>query len=328
MDYHTFIERVKSGDISIDTNGHNMSLDGSFDIAKSRLKLRIIDRVEWNYNYLKEKSEKDISDKFYSFGMWRLESDNAYIPDGRSCLNEIDYDCSFCGNHFLNIYLKDENTISLRKTIISSGISIKDFKKSYSYNPCIFSKGYKPVKTRINVPSGRIIFCNHFGEYPEKPKNMEGSHEFSLNTLIGRMNIAKHLSESNIGFGQVGNTSVGVYISKDKKSVKITESVDYIIDDAKYYEENDEIMPDDEKVRIKEAKNLIKGYEYLGSLCLDVWRWMCADLMVISEERLDINNNQEYNNYIECEIQSGEWEITHYYDVVEYTLLVSEMKLV
>lgn len=330
MDYHTFIERVKSGDIYIDTNGHNRSLNGSFEHSQKVLRKRIIDRIEWDYNYHKKKSEENISDIHHATIMWMLESDNAYTPDNIwSRLCEIDYECHACGERHLKLYLKDNDTISIRKWNCSGNIMNREsFKSWHTYEPCIFANGYKPMKTRINIPTGNLVFCNHFGEFPDAPEGMEYDTEYSLNNLLGRRNIAEHLAKSCIGYGQVSNCSISIYISEDGKSIRILDKVDYILDDATYYDTSDEIMPDDEKKEFDRACNLVKGYKRIGSLSLDVWRWMCADKMVINEERLDINNNNSCSDVVECEVKSGEWEISHYYDIIEDSLLVSEMKLV
>lgn len=313
MDIHIFLQKLEKGTVKIDKNGHCIS--GKYSIEK------LIKKLQWHISYYKEKIEEEegtsgIHSKFLAV----VEKKDCFKPgkDYYPILSEVDVYCNNCGDRGLQFYIKDINTLAVRH---------------YEKGPitCVLAGKLKPIKTRIRVPTGNLIFINHFCKTPEAPYGKKYTSEYSLNYLLGRMNIAKYLASKNIGFGQVGNTTIEVYLSKDKKSIKICEGTEYLKDDVEYFlnhkeEYTEGHTPSEEEIKkYHDIKLMETDYTFIDSISLAVWRWMCADKAVIRGASLPIRDDLDV---VVCAVEPGTWEITHYYDILKKDgFLVSELKL-
>lgn len=186
-----------------------------------------------------------------------------------------------------------------------------------------FVKSRKMV-AHINVPTGKLIFQNHFGENDiirDKPKGKEYSSP-GLNSIAGRNEIMQHLASQNVGFGQMGNMSVGVYTnSKDEIIIGNSYYKDMLGDrenalSGKYDMEftKEEIDERNNEVRLlrKFDRLLKKGnFKLKGTISLAVWRWMCADKSVYDAAKIKAG---EHMDVVKVNVQKGKYKIEHYYD--------------
>lgn len=226
--------------------------------------------------------------------------------------------CFDCGErHHLTVV--DEKTVSL--------LSYSDFdkkRKEKGFDRLDFSFRYdtadipecpakqlveaKKMVSEINVPSGELLFTNFFKdekiyEFPKDVNQYDAVH--SICGLIGRFNLMQYLATQNIGYGQMGNMSVNVFVNKKGDEIIIGNDYGY----------------DSEKDREYTIKH--KGFKNLGSISLSVWRWMCGDLEVLRghgevlPDNLVMNKQTEndYKDYILTKVIPGTWVIEHYYDL-------------
>jgi len=162
----------------------------------------------------------------------------------------------------------------------------------------------KCLTATIDVPTGELLFANHFGSVDKFYQNPDKSKSRDINSLLGRSELMSVLSKESIGYGQMGNMSVAVHVKKDGTEVIITTPYGY---DSKKDEEYDVAF---------------KGFVNAGSICLDVWRWQCGDKKVLSDggyklpPGLKPNKviNHEYKDFILTKVKKGNWEIKHYFD--------------
>lgn len=318
MNLKIFKQRLLDNDIEFDMMGHGLSrINGKPDVAKKRFKEYIISKLNFIIKYAEEQKEKAYLQKIIYCDL----NDPRY--DYIMLVGALEYECHNCGKlHYA--YMKDKNTVSLAQPILKAQSMEFEFDKS---TPCEFANGFVPTKTSVIFPTGNLTFVNHFGEYPETPEGKEYDDEFSLNNLRGRINIAKYLANENIGYGQVGNTSIQIFVSKDRKHIRICEHAQDFIDDTKYMiEKYPDKVTEADRIKLKQTIALIEGYEYIGSISLGVWRWMVADNATIKDKELKINNNQDHSDSVECKVQPGKWNIIHYYDISgRDTVLISEL---
>ena len=100
----------------------------------------------------------------------------------------------------------------------------------------------------------------------------------------------QYLANRNVGYGQTGNMTLAVFVSNDRKTILIA---------SPYNDEHEE--------------NTIEGYELVGKICCNVWRWQCADTSVLEKYGTTIDENFIEDNIV-IDVPKGEWNIKHYYD--------------
>ena len=225
--------------------------------------------------------------------------------------------CFDCGNHH-HLTVVDEKTVSLlsysdfEKKREEKGFKWLDF--SFRYDPadipvCPAKQlvEEKKMVSEINVPSGQLLFTNFFKQdnIYDFPNDIKYNSENSINGLLGRFNLMQYLAQQNIGYGQMGNMSVNVFLNKAGDEIIIG-------NDYGYDRETD-----------REFTIKHKGFRNLGSISLSVWRWMCGDLEVLQghgevvPENIKVNKQTEddYKDYILTKVKPGTWVIEHYYDL-------------
>lgn len=235
--------------------------------------------------------------------------------------------CHAC-EQSMRLTLFDENTIGF--------ISNRDYNEKsklfgYNYTPtkediktCIASdlKLSAKLTSTINVPSGELVIKNFFNtdEIYKLPKDEEYKGA-SIQSILGRNKLMQYLASKNVGYGQMGNMSVGVYIKDDDIIIGNSYVEDRIIDLEATIEEleSDDKELDDYKEELKDAyafSNLIKEYKCLGTISLSVWRWMCIDKSILDSynEPLVID---EYDRAVVANVTAGQYQIEHYYDFPE-----------
>lgn len=298
-------EGLVNGSIVIDYKGHefNPVLD---DISRY-----IKDKTEWikeleTGSYIGHdkkvwnKEECDDMIKFLNSYLIRNYDFGNYIFD-------INFYCFNCGltHHMI---LVDEHTVSFIdystyddvREIIKDNVS--------SHIPDCSVKSYcedKKLVSEIDVPTGELLFVNHFNndDIYSLPEKEEYRAENSLNCIGGRFNLMKYLSTKNIGYGQMGNMSVSVFLSDSGDEIIIGDDYGYNEEDEEYEIEH-------------------KGFKNLGSISLSVWRWMCGDLKVLREHKEEVPSNlvmnghinKDYKDYVLANVKLGRWIIEHYFD--------------
>lgn len=310
-------EGLRTGTITLDTKGHRCNPipeQVSRHVNSKTDWIKQLETGSYTTPHDKEVWDKEKCDRMIQYLTVILENNEEigeYFPD-----NEI-Y-CFDCGeNHKLMVV--DEKTVSLisyhsfDKQREEKGFKWLDFSFRYDVTqipdcPAKPLVEAKKMVSEINVPSGELLFTNFFkkDEIYDFPKGVNKyDSEHSINGLIGRFNLMQYLATQNIGYGQMGNMSVNVFVNK---------AGDEIIIGGDYgYDENREYT-------IKH-----KGFKNLGSISLSVWRWMCGDMEVLRKhgEKLPDNlvmNKQtenDYKDYILTKVLPGTWVIEHFYDFPE-----------
>lgn len=257
------------------------------------------------------KEECDNMIKFLTVNLENQEEPGEYFHDNEAYC----FDCG--GRHHLTVV--DEKTVSLLsysnfdKKREEKGFKWLDF--TFRYDPADIpvcpAKSLvesKKMVSEINVPSGQLLFANFFKEEKiyDFPKEGKYKEENSINGLLGRFNLMQYLATQNIGYGQMGNMSVNVFVNKAGDEIIIGNDYGY---DNKT----------DREYTIKH-----KGFKNLGSISLSVWRWMCGDLEVLQghgevvPDNIKVNKQTEddYKDYILTKVKPGTWVIEHYYDLM------------
>lgn len=202
------------------------------------------------------------------------------------------YYCWDCGQR-LRPLLISENEVALINPTIYHKTTKNDKVKFNISNIPNCPIGDTDIKdkivTEIKISSGNLIISNYFHN---KEINEMPTYN-CINDLMGRYKLAKYLESKDIGYGQMSNMSLTVWRKLDGSEILLTDS--FIYDEESH----------------EETEFNYEGYENLGEMCLDVWRWMCAD-----KETLDKYNESIPKNSIEAKVKPGKWQIEHYYDVV------------
>jgi hypothetical protein len=210
--------------------------------------------------------------------------------------------CFDCGLS-LHLMIVDDKTISLIDYSTYKNKNEKNKMNVLEIPECP-TKSYREAKkimSEIDVPTGELLFTNYFNNdiytMPDEYKS-----ENSINCILGRVNLMNYLAEKNIGYGQMGNMSVTIFLNKTGDEIIIGSEYGY---------------DDDNEYIIKH-----KGFKKIGNISLSVWRWMCGDLKVLKDhnekypDNLIINKQTEenYNDYVLTKVKSGRWVIEHYHD--------------
>lgn len=291
--FDDILEKVLSRDIKIDPKGHS-----SLHLSKnddSMFKHPPIDYFRRLKNFrdihleISETRSENTSKELQNF--YDVMDSKLYKPGEMISRMDMEgsYQCMGCGKQLRPILI-NENIISL----ISYGDIEKITGDRYNKNididkiPVCEATSIKDKSIHhIKVNSNFLIFTDMFRS---KELNIDGE----LNSLLERIETANKLAELNIGMGTMTNTSVEIL-----KNI------------------------DGTKILIVECGKRFKGYKYVGSVCCDVWRWMCvgSDLAIkhienipseLKEGFIDIDNI----HYTIANIKPGLWTIEHYFDIV------------
>lgn len=329
MNLKELLEGLKNGTVTIDTKGHlvNPIIDDLEDDINNDLDfIKEMESGEYVEYTTKQKQTKEQCEGMIKFVGDRLERDlliGGYI-------NQPDIYCFDCGER-LRLILINENTVSLvspteyrdNRTLTEEKRYIMDVTKISDCKARELRESGKMV-SEIDVPSGKLLFTNFFKQdkiydFPEEVNSYDAEH--SINSIQGRNNLMQYLATQNIGYGQMGNMSVNVFVK---------DSGDEIIIGTDYHY-NDE---DDEEITIEH-----EGFTNLGSISLSVWRWMCGDIEVLKghgeklPKKLKVNTciEDDYKDYILTDVKPGRWQIEHYYDFArgnDDPIIYSKLKLI
>jgi len=170
-------------------------------------------------------------------------------------------------------------------------------------NNCEFEE-QKPFTGKIAVPSGELVFTNCFRHLPELPDDVNYGPTYCLNSYAGRYRLSQWmLDNQKIAYGQMGNMSLAVYVNDAGTEIILGNS--YLADNLaeKLSEEAYNKLTKADWKKLEEIK---PGFKKLGDICLDVWRWEAMDSKLAKVDADDDN--------VVAKVGAGDWEFTHYYD--------------
>ena len=162
----------------------------------------------------------------------------------------------------------------------------------------------KPFQGEIQVDS-TLVFANIFREFKDSPKEQEYTEAWSLNCFSGREKITKHRAKQNVAYGQMGNMSVGIYVSPNKKSI--------IVGDPYIADRLGENMTDEEFLKAEPELSKIDGHKFVGRISLAVWRWEATPINNIGKDTIK-KIKEDYGDVVKVKVPLGVWEFTHFYD--------------
>lgn len=311
LNIREILEGIKSGKLKYDLKGHN-SVAGMGEINTIKFNNNwdayIMDYCDTSLIQL------DSMDKFYKTLPKKSQEIHNMMTYRKVKVGEMLHMtdnklyCWDCGSYVTPIL------ISKNKVAFIYSMDYYEMKKSRGNKDFILKESDIPeckisklsitdhIKTQINLPSGKLIIANRFrdsgGSAVKEIDTMsnEYSKENSINHLGGRINLAKHLETKDIGIGQMGNMSMGVFKNDKGNEILFASDYDYNTD-----------------VDIER-----KGYIKIGEISNDVWRWMCGDVEILKKynvELPDLKEGEKDSNEVVLDVKPGNWTIEHYYDL-------------
>lgn len=207
--------------------------------------------------------------------------------------------CYYCGAK-LGIHVKDENNAEYfmwergenyrHKIDISGACELADKKDRIH-------------EFELTFPTGEVVVDNYFspvdgsrGSLFDIPKDEQYSDKYSLQTLKGRFNRQNYLSKThNLGYAQMGNMSMDVFVSKDGNKLIFGEKPD------DYYDKGPTAA--DKKFN----KKFEEEYTHLGNISLSVWCWECTDKKTLT----DAGHSGE--GEVVAKVTPGTYVVKHFY---------------
>lgn len=241
---------------------------------------------------LKEgKTIEDINKGMREFHQLRLDDDLDQedhiigFLDGETC-----FGCGKCLKYVLT-----GNKLQLRNYYDFDSNKFVNYSADYM---CPFNKPPK-FEGHITI-SDKLYFVNFINEIADTPEGKKYSSEYDLNTIAGRYEIAKYKLEHNVAYSQVVG-GVGIYINKDKTSIIVGDSCHPA--EFKSFESDEDFY---EAI----AKPVYPGYEKVGELSLDVWRFEATDLTTIKK-----NDALLRKDHCELNVPHGKWLFENFSEI-------------
>lgn len=287
-DEETFIEGVKNGSIKANYMGHIVYGNG----VEGKIKETINERV------LEGKPEVDTVKPFVGSKIFSEDT------------------CYYCGEK-ISYHIKSSLEIVAFSTHREDGESYRIPKKE-NHSECeLSSKESRDHRFELTFPSGEVMIDNFFQSVKGRglfnvPKDEEYSDKYSLQTLKGRFKRQDYLAKTyNVGYAQMGNMSVDVFVSKDKKKIVIGKSPEYTTNKHKKFNEKFE-----------------KEFTNIGEISLRVWRWECVDKQLW--EAFEDKVEGDLESSLMANVIPGTYEVKHSNRFQDYTgkySIYSEIKL-
>jgi hypothetical protein len=319
MKFREIAEKIKSGEMSFNFCGHLMSeyfqerfleiyqdtIDGSLGKHDGKWKNSV--RIE------RGETMEDVNRSMREHYARTLDCD---VEEGEPFWGGMDNDaeCHGCGKRLK--WVLNGNTLAFRCYYDHDANNFVQHPANYV---CPYATP-RPFKGEIKVAS-KLIFVNFFKEdddykFKDCPEDKEHTSEWSVGAIIGRENITAHKAAQNVAYGQMTNTSVGIYLHPNKKSV--------IVGDLYVADRRIEAMPDEvtEKMTSAEYKKMekelsvIEGHKLVGRVGLCVWRWEATDLKTLGAKSYKEHKElkKEHRDMVELTVKHGVWQFEHYFD--------------
>ena len=210
-------------------------------------------------------------------------------------VNNLRIRCYDCGNS-IYVLLKNDNEISLEyhESIVDHTNDMNCLYNTYMKN----KKMSNFNEEIINIPTGKLVFKNYF--IFDKLNVDDNSVDSKLDQIKLTSEYAKH----NIGFAQMSNMHVTVYMNNSHDEIIIGSELD----------DNDEFIDH-------------IGFKKYGYICLDVWRWMCGDIKILNNlnikadltfEATDGCPNKDkttFKDTIMLNVIKGKWCLKNYFHI-------------
>jgi len=296
---------IKDGSITIELKGHCVnSIEGRIEDEISHINKMIAKYTEGKGEF--KEGKRDMLSHYTRRLEETVEHGDYFGVTG------MEAQCFDCGCR-MYILLQDDKTVTLvptpaywdlrEKGGLREKISKYDYQiKSEEIPSCeaVPIRKKKKLVSKIDVPSGELIFKNFFKteKLYEDPANKYGHPDIC--SVLGRNVLMQYLAKQNVGYGQMGNMSVAIYLKKDGKEIIVSKTYGY------------------DNVKNEEYTVEFKGYSYLGKISLEVWRWQCADkeMLIANNEPIpELEKDKDhYADAIRAKVKRGRWKIEHYFD--------------
>lgn len=282
-------QRVESGDILVDLNGHFEGSIGAVKVTEKEQSLLGIfrgDERSWLHMLL-----------FEDFRMWMglkyeglhddgpLVEDVQMVDDWLEGKETEDYSISTDGSHPCWECGK-------RFTIKFNG------KRFLFRGECSEAGGLKDLKVTMAVPSGTLVFANDFRGMLRDTEEVE---DRNINLHIESMRLSQDYVKHGMFYSFVGNSCPSIFL----KDGVITVGNNGHTEDY------------------GEGVVLIEGAETIGSICTDLWWFSAMDKedftkrclefnAELKEPLSDLETQERMDDLIECEVSlgSGTYEMT------------------
>lgn len=311
MRYSEAIEKIKSGDLLILNKGHNCNdflkhFENSLEIGK-RLKARLIEEIkegherkDFKQGIVDECDKEQVEGEPFSYNFTR-ESEHYcfncgvrispfFFNNGIRFIPHLKY-YDILENHSKEEGLKHKWDSVIRKT--------DNFKCSFGKET---GKG-DSMDVELDFPSGIVSFRNFFkGAFNEHEDTLGKYDGYDLGAYGGRYNIMKAKAKIGLGYGQMCNTSVCVFVSDCGEKIKLANDYNY-----------DEVTDTEDEISFD-------GFQNYGKISLNCWRYEFCDTQILKEKGfLAISKltkpSDGYEDDITVKVKSGRWRLKHFYDL-------------
>lgn len=308
MKLRDICEKLKAGEIEIDTCGHQTN----------DLKENILDR----YQHSLENENGAADGKWTLYDGKTMEETNEqmralytreldYDYDSTRETNKQDVECishwedyCFCCGERLR-YSFDGKKLNLNVRFVSGA---KFGMGRYQYYNCEWNTNI-PHTVEINV-TDKLIFANWMvGTDADAPEGKEYSHEFELNCLRGKINIANwKAANQNIAYTQTGSCgSTSIWMNAKKDHGYICEG---------YIDEREDLY--NEETEEYDLPEFLKGYKKIGRTDVAVWRVEMSDIASVDVEAIKKKwrTSGQYSDAVITTAKKGRWSLTSHYEVI------------
>lgn len=312
MKLRDICELLKKDEITLDYAGHSIYSDKKYLIERYEDKVALENgQNDGKWSNERKENIDEVNARMRDFYKSNLDSEIEQEDTLRWGNLHDAIECRGCGER-------------LHWTLTGNKLQLRNYydvhpkyKRGYEFvnHPvdyvCPF-KDPKPFIGEIKIES-TLLIANFFHEFEDEPEGQKYSDEYSLDSFAGRFNRAKYKAEQqNVAYGQMGNTSVNVYLNNEKTSVIIGPT---------YHPNEFKDFATDEEYYAAMAIPLFPGYELVGRVELEMWRWEATDLKTLEKKNTTIESlrEQEHNQYrglVELDVKYGTWKFQHNYDLI------------
>ncbi len=325
------VQGLEDGSFTIDTKGHNSGWNGDAvyfveevrdrviqlrDDAKERSVLSFWEDGRAKRDKGKKKTTKEMADELATSGRLvetytRFSTEKLRNNSTLGAMDSPEMHCHNCG---------EKHRLIIRDKVITMAPTYHQEKEGIIDTTCTFADGIPTKVVNLDIPSGDIVFQNYF-RVKDQDRNddtvydpKEGKYgELSVCDHQGRTNLMNKLAKNGVGYGQMGNMSLSLYINPERDKI--------ILGDC-YPDDDCEATPDPEY-----TKAMKEGYKAYGMLSLGVWAYYCVDrskMIEYNTEELEKGyntiieskdgENEDYGEQLIANVKKGTWTLTHYYD--------------
>ena len=279
--YRTYFENQ---DITFDLKDHYYKDGTKLSDVQSKVKEwnefskeSILESIIFDFSYFLDSYINDPDDIIAIAQIASIFRANSLkLTDGLSCPD--------CGQRIQVYFDFDDN-----KLVLPSHIE-------YKVDVCPISDDDEQIiKFKVNVPSGKLIFDNDLRGVLSKEIE-DRMYKYDINTFLGeKQHTEAYANESGLIYCFVGNTCPTVAKLADDE---------IIIGSTWQY---GEMVHGDEEWEFPEE-------QVQGTICTDLWAFCAMDYDLFKEHQKENGSNfEEHSDQFIVDVESGEYEIIHYY---------------